>query len=780
MGVTLARPRLDVDYLLEACRAGLPALDRPVVYRYRSGILRPRLHAILEQSAARDSRTVAPAALPPPNGFDFTGIIGSALFRYDWPKRPTRGLTRMKLSSALNDLSNSLPHPSIHAVPHGSEVAQHAAWRKIEADVLVLEEPVVTRESLRPILAYLAATTDLASDVDLLAQPGFVKSFGELVEARAELPAIMQAFDERVLVCLDPLTRRFDVALHTRATVRRSGRHALLPTLRNLTELRREQDLVDFVSGLDERRSGCGWTTAELLSEIYRKSSVLLRSSVPFGSRLAQRGRVSPRRIFDGGLLWAALLLAWEERLGSSQHEETTGYRRGPDTVVTNLAGLGRDFLARAPDVEDADPLAGRWSALGRTLGLRVEEGPLARPRAELLDAIEAAIVRTPGAHHGWILRLLVKVMAARSWLAPCDCGLEGMAQPETKTVAQSSVTTPPQSFATLIGRTRLVAALRRQAAQPESANNLLLHGPDGVGKRTLARVYARTILCEAPRAEGLACGVCTSCSYPDGSHPRIFSYDGASDRIASITGSVAGAIRSTFWGRRCVVIVDNADRYPPAIFDALLDPMENSTWASFVLLARDRRAVRLAGQSRCFDYPVRPLDDSEADAVLRVMLATHGKILDTATRALLIEASAGLPGRLHEACGIVAAERATSLAAIRTALGYGWSEAILSFWPALLIGDHSVLTELMRRWQISRIEATRRVQALLQVVHLCGVNGGETVIATSDLALRHLNEQRFEALAVMAGAQASREGVDVGVIWTRMIEMWLAETDGS
>ena len=89
-------------------------------------------------------------------------------------------------------------------------------------------------------------------------------------------------------------------------------------------------------------------------------------------------------------------------------------------------------------------------------------------------------------------------------------------------------------------------------------------------------------------------------------------------------------------------------------------------------------------------------------------------------------------------------------------------------------------MADLLRRWCISRAEATRRVQALVQVVYSYSVDGGETGITTSDLALRHLDRRRFKALAVMTGAQAHREGVGVGVIWMRMIGTWLAEATGS
>jgi DNA polymerase III subunit delta' len=49
----------------------------------------------------------------------------------------------------------------------------------------------------------------------------------------------------------------------------------------------------------------------------------------------------------------------------------------------------------------------------------------------------------------------------------------------------------------------------------------LLLKGAQGIGKFDLAMNYARSLLCERPRADGAACGECGSCHwFEQGSHP--------------------------------------------------------------------------------------------------------------------------------------------------------------------------------------------------------------------------------------------------------------------
>lgn len=49
----------------------------------------------------------------------------------------------------------------------------------------------------------------------------------------------------------------------------------------------------------------------------------------------------------------------------------------------------------------------------------------------------------------------------------------------------------------------------------------LLLRGARGIGKLAFARALAQALLCEAPRADGYACGRCSACQWFDsGTHP--------------------------------------------------------------------------------------------------------------------------------------------------------------------------------------------------------------------------------------------------------------------
>lgn len=78
--------------------------------------------------------------------------------------------------------------------------------------------------------------------------------------------------------------------------------------------------------------------------------------------------------------------------------------------------------------------------------------------------------------------------------------------------------------FAQLLGNERLKANLTESLAKGHISHCYLISGPEGSGKRTLARLLAAAILC---RGEDKPCGVCTPCrKVLDGNHPDYIIVD--------------------------------------------------------------------------------------------------------------------------------------------------------------------------------------------------------------------------------------------------------------
>ena len=284
-------------------------------------------------------------------------------------------------------------------------------------------------------------------------------------------------------------------------------------------------------------------------------------------------------------------------------------------------------------------------------------------------------------------------------------------------------------------------------------------------------------VLCARPSDEGAACGNCDPCRATLAGGSGCIQVDGARPDIRTLTDQILKRVRSgAIQTDRFVFVVRNADHYPPEQFDRLLKPMEDGKSANFVLLARDRARVRLAGQSRCFDYRLRPLDRPEAELFLRTVLAESGLVWDEARIALVVEAGGGLPGRLIDACETVAGMGPASLDAIRAKLDLGWAEDLLELWPTIVADGPAAVADSWPTSGVDRGERVRRVRAALQLLALPRRRDGRQGLNALDPALRRLDERSRAGFAAAIAWRAAQDDTTAEAVWARMAKAWLSD----
>jgi DNA polymerase-3 subunit delta' len=199
--------------------------------------------------------------------------------------------------------------------------------------------------------------------------------------------------------------------------------------------------------------------------------------------------------------------------------------------------------------------------------------------------------------------------------------------------------------FADVLGHGRAAARLQRAVAEARVPTAFLLLGPEGVGKRALADVFAARLLCGAPR-DGDACGDCPSCTrVASGAHPDVrvvIRDEGRRDiRIEQVRELCRWLALQPLMAARKVAIVDGAHELNEHGQNALLRTLEEPPSDSVILLLATSASLLLPTvRSRC---QVLRLDRLAPDLVARVLRA-RGLPSDRAE--LLAGLADGSPGR--------------------------------------------------------------------------------------------------------------------------------------
>lgn len=155
----------------------------------------------------------------------------------------------------------------------------------------------------------------------------------------------------------------------------------------------------------------------------------------------------------------------------------------------------------------------------------------------------------------------------------------------------------------------------RLLSTRARPAQALLLAGPRGVGKGALALAWAQALLCEAPLANGAACGSCPACHWFDtGGHPdfRLVTLQEKASKEGDIKLATAIEVEqardavdfvqlSTYRAGFRVVLVNPANSLNLAAANALLKVLEEPPLNTvFVLVSDQPRRLLPTIRSRC------------------------------------------------------------------------------------------------------------------------------------------------------------------------------------
>ena len=201
-----------------------------------------------------------------------------------------------------------------------------------------------------------------------------------------------------------------------------------------------------------------------------------------------------------------------------------------------------------------------------------------------------------------------------------------------------------PQTFHQLVGQSHVKQALINALTQNRLHHAYLFTGTRGVGKTTIARIFAKSLNCD----EGISaqpCGQCSSCTDIEaGRYIDLLEIDAASRTKVEDTREILDNVQyAPTRGRYKVYLIDEVHMLSKHSFNALLKTLEEPPeHVKFLLATTDPQKLPVTILSRCLQFNLNALSQPEIQQQLEYVLGEEQLSFDPHALQIIAKAADG------------------------------------------------------------------------------------------------------------------------------------------
>jgi DNA polymerase-3 subunit gamma/tau len=201
-----------------------------------------------------------------------------------------------------------------------------------------------------------------------------------------------------------------------------------------------------------------------------------------------------------------------------------------------------------------------------------------------------------------------------------------------------------PKTYAQLAGQEHVVRALSNALTQNRLHHAYLFTGTRGVGKTTIARIFAKSLNC-VTGITATPCGECSACKEIDsGRFVDLIELDAASNtQVDNMRELLESALYAPSSGRFKVYIIDEVHMLSKSAFNAMLKTLEEPPGhVKFILATTDPQKIPVTVLSRCLQFNLKQLPPDLIGSHLQYVLEQEQITFESGSITLIARAAQG------------------------------------------------------------------------------------------------------------------------------------------